>query len=173
MFTSIAEQADHAAKIMPPSAVEAVYAMCHGCPPTTNFMRSISEMLRISLPEFEKLEYSISDGCGCTAGCGSWMVLHFKNGYSSLHIQISGYSRIEILSQAVQSANAVRYTENYKASARCVRLLAAVSSAPIPPNAHRVVIDDTFHKADARRFLAVYFVESFLAAHNILTSLLL
>ena len=58
-------------------------------------------------------------------------------------------------------------------SARCVRLLAAVSSAPIPPNAHRVVIDDTFHKADARRFLAVYFVESFLAAHNILTSLLL
>lgn len=109
LFTSIAEQADHAAKIMPPSAVEAVYAMCHGCPPTTNFMRSISEMLRISLPEFEKLEYSISDGCG------SWMVLHFKNGYSSLHIQISGYSRIEILSQAVQSANAVRYTENYKA----------------------------------------------------------
>ena len=67
LFTSIAEQADHAAKIMPPSAVEAVYAMCHGCPPTTNFMRSISEMLRISLPEFEKLEYSISDGCGCTA----------------------------------------------------------------------------------------------------------
>ena len=54
LFTSIAEQADHAAKIMPPSAVEAVYAMCHGCPPTTNFMRSISEMLRISLPEFEK-----------------------------------------------------------------------------------------------------------------------
>lgn len=53
LFTSIAEQADHAAKIMPPSAVEAVYAMCHGCPPTTNFMRSISEMLRISLPEFE------------------------------------------------------------------------------------------------------------------------
>ena len=119
LFTSIAEQADHAAKIMPPSAVEAVYAMCHGCPPTTNFMRSISEMLRISLPEFEKLEYSISDGCGCTAGCGSWMVLHFKNGYSSLHIQISGYSRIEILSQAVQSANAVRYTENYKACEMC------------------------------------------------------
>ena len=29
-------------------------------------------------------------------------------------------------------------------SARCVRLLVAVSSAPIPPNAHRVVIDDTF-----------------------------
>ena len=119
LFTSIAEQADHAAKIMPPSAVEAVYAMCHGCPPTTNFMRSISEMLRISLPEFEKLEDSISDGCGCTAGCGSWMVLHFKNGYSSLHIQISGYSRIEILSQAVQSANAVRYTENYKACEMC------------------------------------------------------
>ena len=119
LFTSIAEQADHAAKIMPPSADEAVYATCHGCPPTTNFMRSISEMLRISLPEFEKLEYSISDGCGCTAGCGSWMVLHFKNGYSSLHIQISGYSRIEILSQAVQSANAVRYTENYKACEMC------------------------------------------------------
>ena len=119
-FTIIAEQADRAAKIMPPSTVvDAVYAMRHGCPPTTNFMRSISEMLRISLPEFEKLEYSISDGCGCTAGCGSWMVLHFKNGYSSLHIQISGYSRIEILSQAVQSANAVRYTENYKACEMC------------------------------------------------------
>ena len=29
-------------------------------------------------------------------------------------------------------------------SARCVRLLVAVSSAPIPPNAHSVVIDDTF-----------------------------
>lgn len=119
LFTSIAEQADHAAKIMPPSSVEAVTAIRHGCPPTKNFMRSISEMLRISLPEFEKLEYSISDGCGCTAGCGSWMVLHFKNGYSSLHIQISGYSRIEILSQAVQSANAVRYTENYKACEMC------------------------------------------------------
>lgn len=119
-FTIIAEQADRAAKIMPPSTVvDAVYAMRHGCPPTTNFMRSISEMLRISLPGFEKLEYSISDGCGCTAGCGSWMVLHFKNGYSSLHIQISGYSRIEILSQAVQSANAVRYTENYKACEMC------------------------------------------------------
>lgn len=120
LFPIIAEQADRAAKIMPPSTVvDAVYAMRHGCPPTTNFMRSISEMLRISLPEFEKLEYSISDGCGCTAGCGSWMVLHFKNGYSSLHIQISGYSRIEILSQAVQSANAVRYTENYKACEMC------------------------------------------------------
>lgn len=120
LFDGIAEKADRAAKIMPPSTVvDAVYAMRYGCPPTTNFMRSISEMLRISLPEFEKLEYSISDGCGCTAGCGSWMVLHFKNGYSSLHIQISGYSRIEILSQAVQSANAVRYTENYKACEMC------------------------------------------------------
>ena len=119
-FTIIAEQADRAAKTMPPSTVvDAVYAMRHGCPPTTNFMRSISEMLRISLPEFEKLEYSISDGCGCTAGCGRWMVLHFKNGYSSLHIQISGYSRIEILSQAVQRANAVRYTEIYKACEMC------------------------------------------------------
>lgn len=119
LFTIIAEQADRAAKIMPPSAVEAVTAIRHGCPPTKNFMRSISEMLRISMPEFEKLEYSVSEGYNCTAGCGSWMVLHFKNGYSSLHIQISGYSRIEILSQAVQSANAVRYTENYKACEMC------------------------------------------------------
>lgn len=119
LFTSIAEQADHAAKIMPPSSVEAVTAIRHGCPPTKNFMRSISEMLRISMPEFEKLEYSVSEGYNCTAGGGSWMVLHFKNGYSSLHIQISGYSRIEILSQAVQSANAVRYTENYKACEMC------------------------------------------------------
>ena len=63
LFTSIAEQADRAAKIMPPSTVvDAVYAMRHGCPPTTNFMRSISEMLRISMPEFEKLEYSVSEG---------------------------------------------------------------------------------------------------------------
>ena len=52
LFTSIAEQADRAAKIMPPSAVTAIR---HGCPPTKNFMRSISEMLRISMPEFEKL----------------------------------------------------------------------------------------------------------------------
>lgn len=49
LFTSIAEQADRAAKIMPPSAVEAVTAIRHGCPPTKNFMRSISEMLRISI----------------------------------------------------------------------------------------------------------------------------
>ena len=62
LFTSIAEQADHAAKIMPPSSVEAVTAIRHGCPPTKNFMRSISEMLRISMPEFEKLEYSVSEG---------------------------------------------------------------------------------------------------------------
>lgn len=35
LFTSIAEQADRAAKIMPPSTVvDAVYAMRHGCPPT-------------------------------------------------------------------------------------------------------------------------------------------
>ena len=39
-------------------------------------------------------------------------------------------------------------------SARCVRLLAAVSSAPIPPNAHRVVIDDTFHKPCSSRCTA-------------------
>lgn len=113
LFTSIAEQADHAAKIMPPSAVEAVYAMCHGCPPTTNFMRSISEMLRISLPEFEKLEYSISDGCGCTAGVGSWMVLHYKNGFSSHKIQISGCTRICILSQAVTNADMLRNDIGY------------------------------------------------------------
>lgn len=60
LFTSIAEQADRATKIMPPSTVvDAVYAMRHGCPPTTNFMRSISEMLRISLPGFEKMEWCI------------------------------------------------------------------------------------------------------------------
>ena len=33
LFTIIAEQADRAAKIMPPSAVEAVTAIRHGCPP--------------------------------------------------------------------------------------------------------------------------------------------
>lgn len=61
LFTSIAEQADRATKIMPPSSVvDAVYAMRHGCPPTTNFMRSISEMLRISLPGFEKMESRIT-----------------------------------------------------------------------------------------------------------------
>lgn len=55
LFTSIAEQADRAAKIMPPSAVEAVTAIRHGCPPTKNFMRSISEMLRISMQDLSKL----------------------------------------------------------------------------------------------------------------------
>ena len=119
-FTIIAEQADRAAKIMPPSTVvDAVYAMRHGCPPTTNFMRSISEMLRISLPEFEKLEYSISDGCGNAAGDGSWIVLHFKNGFSSIRKHISGCSRIEILLQAVESANAMRYSEDYKDLEMC------------------------------------------------------
>ena len=78
LFTIITEQADRAAKIMPPSAVEAVTAIRHGCPPTKNFMRSISEMLRISMPEFEKLEYSVSEGYNCTAGGGSWMVLHLS-----------------------------------------------------------------------------------------------
>ncbi len=79
LFTIIAEQADRAAKIVLPStAVEAVTAIRHGCPPTKNFMRSISEMLRISMPEFEKLEYSVSEGYNCTAGGGSWMVLHYK-----------------------------------------------------------------------------------------------
>lgn len=89
LFTSIAEQADHAAKIMPPSAVEAVYAMCHGCPPTTNFMRSISEMLRISLPGFEKMEWCILPGSDNAAGDGSWIVLHFKNGFSSIRKHVS------------------------------------------------------------------------------------
>lgn len=114
LFTSIAEQADRAAKIMPPSAVEAVTAIRHGCPPTKNFMRSISEMLRISMPEFEKLEYSVSEGYNCTAGGGSWMVLHYKNGFSSHKIQISGCTRICILSQAVTNADMLRNDIGYK-----------------------------------------------------------
>ena len=82
LFPIIAEQADRAAKIMPPSTVvDAVYAMRHGCPPTTNFMRSISEMLRISLPGFEKMEWCILPGSDNAAGDGSWIVLHFKNGF--------------------------------------------------------------------------------------------
>ena len=67
-----------------------------------------------NLPEFEKLEYSISDGCGCTAGCGSWMVLHYKNGFSSHKIQISGCTRICILSQAVTNADMLRNDIGYK-----------------------------------------------------------
>lgn len=114
LFTIIAEQADRAAKIMPPSAVEAVTAIRHGCPPTKNFMRSISEMLRISMPEFEKLEYSVSEGYNCTAGGGSWMVLHYKNGFSSHKIQISGCTRICILSQAVTNADMLRNDIGYK-----------------------------------------------------------
>ena len=114
LFTSIAEQADRATKIMPPSSVvDAVYAMRHGCPPTKNFMRSISEMLRISMPEFEKLEYSVSEGYNCTAGGGSWMVLHYKNGFSSHKIQISGCTRISILSQAVTNADMLRNNIGY------------------------------------------------------------
>lgn len=114
-FTIIAEQADRAKKTMPPSTVvDAVYAMRHGCPPTTNFMRSISEMLRISMPEFEKLEYSVSEGYNCTAGGGSWMVLHHKNGFSSHKIQISGCTRICILSQAVTNADMLRNDIGYK-----------------------------------------------------------
>ena len=96
LFTSIAEQADRAAKIMPPSAVEAVTAIRHGCPPTKNFMRSISE------------------GYNCTAGGGSWMVLHYKNGFSSHKIQISGCTRICILSQAVTNADMLRNDIGYK-----------------------------------------------------------
>ena len=103
LFTSIAEQADRAAKIMPPSAVEAVTAIRHGCPPTKNFMRSI-----------EKLEYSVSEGYNCTAGGGSWMVLHYKNGFSSHKIQISGCTRICILSQAVTNADMLRNDIGYK-----------------------------------------------------------
>ena len=115
LFPIIAEQADRAAKIMPPSTVvDAVYAMHHGCPPTTNFMHSISEMLRISMPEFEKLEYSVSEGYNCTAGGGSWMVLHYKNGFSSHKIQISGCTRICILSQAVTNADMLRNDIGYK-----------------------------------------------------------
>ena len=108
LFDGIAEKADRAAKIMPPSAVEAVTAIRHGCPPTKNFMRSISEMLRISLPEFEKLEYQISEGYNCTAGAGSWMILHYKNGFSSRKIQISRCTRIAILSRAVEYADRLR-----------------------------------------------------------------
>lgn len=114
LFDGIAEKADRAAKIMPPSAVEAVTAIRHGCPPTKNFMRSISEMLRISVPEFEKLEYQISEGYNCTAGAGSWMNLHFKNGFSSGHIEISRCTRIDILSQAVHYADTLRYAVGYK-----------------------------------------------------------
>ena len=40
LFTSIAEQADRAAKIMPPSAVEAVTAIRHGCPPTKRSIKN-------------------------------------------------------------------------------------------------------------------------------------
>lgn len=120
LFTSIAEQADRAAKIMPPSSVvDAVYAMRHGCPPTTNFMRSISEMLRISLPGFEKMEWCILPGSDNAAGDGSWIVLHFKNGFSSIRKHVSGCSRIEILLQAVESANAMRYSEDYKDLEMC------------------------------------------------------
>lgn len=119
LFTSIAEQADRAAKIMPPSAVEAVTAIRHGCPPTKNFMRSISEMLRISLPGFEKMEWCILPGSDNAAGDGSWIVLHFKNGFSSIRKHVSGCSRIEILLQAVESANAMRYSEDYKNLEMC------------------------------------------------------
>lgn len=119
LFTSIAEQADRAAKIMPPSAVEAVTAIRHGCPPTKNFMRSISEMLRISMPEFEKMEWCILPGSDNAAGDGSWIVLHFKNGFSSIRKHVSGCSRIEILLQAVESANAMRYSEDYKDLEMC------------------------------------------------------
>lgn len=121
-LTSIAEQADRAAKIMPPSTVvDAVYAMRHGCPPTKNFMRSISEMLRISLPGFEKMEWCILPGSDNAAGDGSWIVLHFKNGFSSIRKHVSGCSRIEILLQAVESANAMRYSEDYKNLEMCHR----------------------------------------------------
>lgn len=119
LFTSIVEQADRAAKIMPPSAVEAVTAIRHGCPPTKNFMRSISEMLRISLPGFEKMEWCILPGSDNAAGDGSWIVLHFKNGFSSIRKHVSGCSRIEILLQAVESANAMRYSEDYKDLEMC------------------------------------------------------
>ena len=71
-------------------------------------------MLRISMPEFEKLEYSVSEGYNCTAGGGSWMVLHYKNGFSSHKIQISGCTRICILSQAVTNADMLRNDIGYK-----------------------------------------------------------
>lgn len=76
--------------------------------------KAVSEMLRISMPEFEKLEYSVSEGYNCTAGGGSWMVLHYKNGFSSHKIQISGCTRICILSQAVTNADMLRNDIGYK-----------------------------------------------------------
>lgn len=115
LFDGIAEKADRAAKIMPPSTVvDAVYAMRYGCPPTTNFMRSISEMLRISLPGFEKMEWCILPGSDNAAGDGSWIVLHFKNGFSSIRKHVSGCTRICILSQAVTNADMLRNDIGYK-----------------------------------------------------------
>ncbi|WP_455501898.1 hypothetical protein [Gemmiger sp.] len=120
LFDGIAEKADRAAKIMPPSAVEAVTAIRHGCPPTKNFMRSISEMLRISSPEFEKLEWGIfPNSDDNTADDGSWMMLHFKNGFSSESVPISGLCRLAILSCAVNEANAILCSMKYKNHKMC------------------------------------------------------
>lgn len=119
LFNDIAEKADQAAKIMPPSAVEAVRAIRHGYPPTENFMRSISEMLRISSPEFEKLEWCILPGSDNTAGDGSWMMMRFKNGFSSENIPVFGLCRLAILSCAVNEANAILCSMKYKNHKMC------------------------------------------------------